>query len=130
MSGDMKDYIAYRLDRAKSTFIDAKILADNESWNSCVNRLYYASYYAVSALLLKKGYNIKTHNGIRTIFFKEFISSGIIEKDFGKLYTDLFDWRSEGDYADFIDYDKQIVVPMIAKVEEFLELMENTINIT
>ena len=47
------DYIAYRLAKATEALRDAKLLAENESWNACVNRLYYACYYAVSALLLK-----------------------------------------------------------------------------
>lgn len=128
MSGDLKDYIEYRLTRADNTLNDAKVLANNNSWNSCVNRLYYACFYAVSALLILKGHNIKTHNGVRTIFFKEFITTGIIEKEYSKLYSDLCDWRNEGDYADFVDYDKEAVTPMIAKVEEFLRILKNKIS--
>jgi uncharacterized protein (UPF0332 family) len=130
MSNDLQDYIEYRLSRADSTLKDVKILANNDSWNSCVNRLYYACFYAVSALLIQKGHNIKSHNGIRTLFFKDFIATGIIEKEFGKLYSDLCDWRSEGDYADFVDYDEETVTPMIGKVEEFIGLIKNVIKTT
>jgi uncharacterized protein (UPF0332 family) len=130
MTSDLNDYIEYRLSRADSTFLDAKILAENNSWNSCVNRLYYACFYAVSALLIQKGHNIKTHNGVRTIFFKEFISKGIIEKDYSKLYSDLSDWRGEGDYADFVDYDKDTVIPMLFKVDKFLERIKDIIKTT
>ena len=130
MSGDLNDYILYRLSRADNTFNDAKILAENKSWNSCINRLYYACFYVVSALLIKRGHNIKTHNGVRTIFFKEYIATSIIEKDFGKLYSDLFDWRGEGDYADFVDYDKETVIPLLPKVQEFIEIIEDLIKTT
>jgi uncharacterized protein len=81
MEGDLKDYIVYRLSRAGETLNDAKILAENKSWNSCVNRLYYSSFYAVTALLISKGFEAKTHNGVKTIFFKEFILPGTIEKE-------------------------------------------------
>jgi len=128
MNGDLNDYIEYRLSRADKTLNDAKLLANSNSWNSCVNRLYYACFYAVSALLVKKGHMIKTHNGIRTLFFKDFIATGIIEKTFGEIYSDLYDWRSEGDYADFVDYDKDTVLPMINKVEEFIERIKNVIK--
>ena len=50
MSAYQKDYIAYRLAKARESFDDAQLLAENESWNASVNRLYYACYYAVSAL--------------------------------------------------------------------------------
>jgi uncharacterized protein (UPF0332 family) len=46
------DLIKYRLERAKDTLDDARILADKEKWNSTINRLYYAAYYAIIALLL------------------------------------------------------------------------------
>lgn len=68
MTGDFKDYVTYRLGRSKDTFQDAKILAEVNSWNSCVNRLYYSCFYAVTALLISKGFEAKSHNGIKTIF--------------------------------------------------------------
>lgn len=128
MTGDLSDYINYRLSRADSTLNDAKILAANNSWNSCVNRLYYSTFYAVTALLISKGFEAKTHNGVKTIFFKEFIATGLIDKEFGTLYSDLIDWRSEGDYADFTDYDSETVTPMIDKVESFLEIIKKNIT--
>ena len=48
-----EDYIHYRLNRAYEAFDDAKLLAENERWNTAVNRLYYASFYAIIALLIK-----------------------------------------------------------------------------
>jgi len=59
-----EDIIAYRLKRARETFEDAEILADHAKWNSSVNRLYYACYYAVIALLLKYGFKTSTHSGV------------------------------------------------------------------
>jgi uncharacterized protein (UPF0332 family) len=128
MSDDFKDYVSYRLARSKDTFQDARILAEANSWNSCVNRLYYSCFYAVTALLISKGFEAKTHNGVKTIFFKEFIATGLLTKDSGNLYSDLLDWRSESDYADFVDYDDGSVSPMIDKVKEFLTQIEALIN--
>jgi len=93
-----------------------------------VNRLYYSCFYSVTALLLSKGFEAKTHNGVKTLFFKEFIATGKMDKEFGNLYSDLNAWRSEGDYADFIDYNAQTIVPVIDKVEAFLKLIGNLIN--
>ncbi len=39
-----EDYINYRLDRANEAFEDTKLLAENERWNTALNRLYYASF--------------------------------------------------------------------------------------
>jgi uncharacterized protein (UPF0332 family) len=61
MSGSKEDLIKYRLFRAKDTLDDAQILAEKQKWNSTINRLYYASYYAVMALLLDSDLNPTTH---------------------------------------------------------------------
>ena len=81
MTGSKTDLIRYRLSRSKDTFIDARILADKERWNSAINRLYYAAYYAVIALLLK--YNLKptTHNGAKTVFSEHFIKKEIYQRN-------------------------------------------------
>lgn len=42
--------VEYRLDRAESTLVEADYNADGGYYNSAVNRLYYAAYYATSAL--------------------------------------------------------------------------------
>ncbi len=58
-----KDLIRYRLARARETLEDAHILAEVKHWNACVNRLYYACFYAVSALLMQRGLSSSKHTG-------------------------------------------------------------------
>ena len=128
MTGSKTDLIRYRLSRSKDTFIDARILADKERWNSAINRLYDAAYYAVIALLLK--YNLKptTHNGAKTVFSEHFIKKEIIPKEFGKLYSQLFTWRQKGDYDDLYDFNKENVLPYFEPVQKLIEIIESKIN--
>lgn len=128
MTGSKTDLIRYRLSRSKDTFIDARILADKERWNSAINRLYYAAYYAVIALLLK--YNLKptTHNGAKTVFSEHFIKKEIIPKEFGKLYSQLFTWRQKGDYDDLYDFNKENVLTYFEPVQKLIEIIESKIN--
>lgn len=125
MTKDLNDYINYRLQRASDTLNDAKLLADNGRWNSSINRLYYACFYAASALLYYNSVEAKTHKGVRIKFMSEFIKTGLFDKDFGKLYSDLFDWRQEGDYSDFVTFDKDLTIPLINKSEEFISLIKS-----
>ena len=120
MSDYKPEYIEYRLSRASEALHDAKVLAKNDSWNACLNRLYYACYYAVSALLLKNNISTKSHTGLKSQFNLHYIKTGVIEKEFGKLYTDLMDWRQQGDYGDLFDFDKEKVEPLVKPVEEFV----------
>ena len=115
------DYIKYRLQRAEDSYSDAIILAEKERWNSVINRLYYACFYAVIALLLKNDIETQTHDGSRTQFGLKFIKTGLIDKKFGKTYSKLFDMRQKGDYGDLYDYDKETVLPLIDLTKAFLE---------
>lgn len=114
------DYIKYRLDKAFESLADAKLLSQNKRWNACVNRLYYSAYYAVIALLLQDSYEGSTHQGVRNQFNLKFIKVGIIDKEYGKLYSKLFDWRQKGDYGDLFNFDEEQVFSLIKPTEEFL----------
>jgi len=129
MSEDYKkDYIKYRLDRAFETLNDVKVLKESKSWNSCINRLYYASYYAVTALLLKHKYETNTHRAVKSQFGLYFIKTGIISKEYGQLFSDLADWRHKGDYGDLFNFDEQSVIPLIEPVEEFINILQKIIT--
>ena len=119
-----EDYIKYRLDRAYEALEDAKLLAEHERWNTAVNRLYYASFYAVIALLIKNGIETQTHDGVRTQFGLQFVKTGIIDKKFGKLFSKLFDYRLKGDYGDLYDFDKDIVEPLFEEVESLINTIK------
>ena len=62
------DLIKYRTSRSLETLKEADLLIQNEFWNASINRIYYACYYAVSALLLKSNINSSSHKGIRQLF--------------------------------------------------------------
>ncbi|MCX6251541.1 MAG: HEPN domain-containing protein [Bacteroidetes bacterium] len=120
-----EDYIAYRVERAWKTFSDAKALADVQSWNSSVNRLYYASFYAVLALFAKHDINSHSHTGVKTQLSLQFIKTGRLDKRHGMLYSDLFDYRQKGDYGDFFDFDEKTVIVLIPQVEQFIRAIED-----
>ena len=129
MKSTQKDYTRYRIERAWKTFEDAKSLAELKSWNSSMNRLYYACFYAVLALFSKYQINSHTHSGAKTQLSLHFVKTGKLEKEFGMLYGDLFDLRQKGDYGDFFDFEEQHIKTMIPKVEEFLKKIEILTNL-
>ena len=127
MPGSKQDYINYRVSKSKEIFEDARLLANNQRWNSSVNRLYYSTYYLVSALLYKYDIKSETHNGTKTQFNLHFIKTGKVPLEYGKLYSNLFLWRQESDYADFIDFEGETVLPIIDKVFEMNSLLSDLI---
>lgn len=124
MKGSKNDLINYRLLRAEETYEDAQILAQNDRWNSSINRLYYSAYYAVMALLQNSDLKPTTHTGAKSNFSEHFILTNVIPKEFGKIYSQLFTWRQKGDYDDLFDFDREKVMPYFEPVSEFISLIE------
>jgi hypothetical protein len=75
--------IQYRLDRTRQALAEAALLLDSNHANTGVNRLYYACFYAVSALLLTKGLTATRHSGLRTLFHQHLIRPGLLPPDQG-----------------------------------------------
>ena len=120
MISGMDDYVRYRLSKAEEALEDADLLARNGSWNACINRLYYACFYAVAALLVKNQLNAQTHSGQKSLLNLHFIKSGKIQKEYGQLYSDLMDWRQKGDYGDMFDFTKDDIEPLLGPVSDFV----------
>ncbi len=113
--------IAYRLERAREALEDARILAGASRWNACVNRLYYACFYAVSGLLLQQGLSSSKHTGVRGLFNLNFVRTGRFPKSLARTYNDLFAHRQEGDYIDFVKFEEAQVREWLGQAEAFLE---------
>lgn len=123
-----KEYIEYRIIRARETYQDAIYLFEKGSINSCINRLYYAAFYATIALLLKNNIEVKSHNGVKQKLGEEFVLKGIISKSLAKTYSLLSDYRHKGDYDDLFNFDKEIVERLLIPVKEFIDTIEDIIN--
>ncbi len=122
MKGDqLRDLIHYRLDRARETFEEALLMQREEHWNACANRLYYACFYAVTALLTKNSFSSSKHSGVKALFNRHFVKTGQVSRENGKLYSQLFEERQEGDYVDFVLFERATVEPWIPQVEQFIE---------
>ena len=123
MTGDNEDLIKYRMSRSLETIIEAETMIKNGYWNASVNRIYYSCYYAVSGLLLKKSIETNSHKGIRQMFGLHFVHTGLVPKDYGRFFSDLYDRRQTGDYDDFILYDEEMVMILFNKAKEFIDRM-------
>lgn len=125
---ERKELVQYRIVRAKDTLKEVHLHVDNQLWNTAVNRLYYACYYAVIALLVNNEISAQTHAGVRQMFGLHFIKSGLIDKELGKFYTDIFDKRQTGDYDDFVDFSKEEVVSMIKPAKQLIDSIEELLS--
>ena len=123
-----QDYIDYRIASAKETLNAAHSLARDKHWNSVINRLYYVCFYAISALLFKNEINAHSHSGLKHQFSLHFIKTSKLDKKFGKLLTELYDWRQKGDYDNIFDYDSESVKPLFESVLDMINQINTEIK--
>ena len=128
MRHSKEDLIKYRIQRAYESLEEAKILAGTNHWNTVANRLYYACFYMINALFSKQDLIATTHSGIKLEFHKLFIKTGTFDKSVGKLYSELFDKRQEGDYQDFYVFEKADIEPLIDSTEKLIKTIEDHIK--
>ena len=121
---ERQELVKYRISKARETFNEVDLHVENKLWNTAINRLYYACYYAVIALLVDKDIHAQTHSGVRQMFGLHFVKSGLIDKESGKFYTDIFDLRQTGDYDDYIDFKKEDVLDLIDPANELISKIE------
>jgi uncharacterized protein (UPF0332 family) len=122
------ELVKYRLKRAKDTLHEINILVESELWSIAINRLYYACYYAVTALIAKNNIAAQTHGGVRQMFGLHFVKTGLISKELGKFYTDIFDKRQSGDYDDFVEIRKEDVISFIEPANNFISEIEKLLK--
>ncbi|GHT28023.1 UPF0332 protein [Bacteroidia bacterium] len=120
--------VDYRLENAHKTLNEIPIHIANELWNTAINRLYYACYYAVTALLIRRGIEAQTHSGVRTMLALHFTKTKQLSIKQNKFYTDLFENRQIGDYADFVFFDRETVEELYQQAIEFIGEIERLVN--
>ena len=125
---DKVELVRYRLTRARETYNEVGILVKNELWNTAVNRLYYACFYAVIALFADQDIDAQSHSGVRQMFGLHFIRTGRIEPELGRFLARLYDLRQTGDYDDFIDFDREKVVELMGPADQLISTIEGLLR--
>ena len=128
----MKDYrtdlISYRLERADALLQTCRNLVDDRDWFSVANRLYYAVYQAISALLVHAPIPVNSHSGAKAMFDLHFIKTNRAEVKWSKLYTRLSDARHSSDYGAFVEFTADDVLPLLPQTEEFIDVIKRLIT--
>jgi uncharacterized protein (UPF0332 family) len=117
---DKSVLIKYRINRANETIIEAKEALELNHLILAVNRIYYACFYSVEALMLTRNFSTKNHGVLKGEFNKVYIHSGIIDKKYYKILSNAFENRQTGDYGDFVKFNKDEVGNSLTEAKEFV----------
>ena len=90
--------------------------------------MYYACFYIVSAYLAFKNLNAATHSGLKAAFNLELVKTGKIDRADGLLFNRLFAIRQQADYEDFMNIQDIDILPLIPKIKDLIQEIENIIT--
>lgn len=113
--------VKYRLKEAEDSIEKAIVLLkEGMSLRAVMNRLYYALFYAVLALLQEKQMGTSKHTGAISLFDREFIKSRIFDKELSKTLHRAFELRQKGDYMEEAEVTKEDVDEIFPKAIDFV----------
>jgi uncharacterized protein (UPF0332 family) len=125
MTENRKALIEYRLTQARDSIREADVLNQSGmSRRSVMNRLYYAMFYAVLALLQEKEMGTSKHSGAIALFDREFVKTGTFQKEMSKALHRAFELRQKGDYMEETEVTADDVAEIRPVAEQFVESAE------
>ena len=120
MTGNGKDLIEYRLTQARDSIREADVLTHSGmSRRSVMNRLYYAMFYAVLALLQEKEMGTSKHSGAIALFDREYVKTGLFPKEMSKALHRAFELRQKGDYME----ESEVAAEDVTEIRSAAELL-------
>ena len=119
----MDDLTRYRMDSAKEKLASAKLLLDAGQYRDSIGRSYYAIFTAVRAILAKDKVDFSKHAGVIAYFQKEYIKTGIFDKQYSKYLQTAFQIRNNCDYDDFFIASKQDAQEQYDRAEKMLKVV-------
>lgn len=130
MKEDRDALVLYRMERAFETLEEAKLLFNSGKYQGAVNRIYYAVFYSVNALLIFDGFSSAKHSGVLSLFNKHFVRTGKVSKEVGRFFHEMFVARSKGDYEDFRRFTEDEAREALDKCAKYLEELKTVLDKT
>lgn len=114
---EVDEYIS----KANDKLISSKILFDNQQYATSVSAAYYCMFLTSKALLIKKDYNPKSHEGLISLFGQVYVNQGDFDRKIAKYFVRAQSLCEDADYDDVDGITESIAKLWINNAEEFIE---------
>ena len=125
---ERKLLVEFEIEKAHKLIDQFTILENAKLWDTLANRVYYAVFHAVTALLIMNGLHAGSHQGVSVLFNKHFVKENLVDEKYGRLLARLENMREKSDYTCLFETTKEEVMPMIPQAKEMISIIENLIN--
>lgn len=117
------------IDVSQEFLDDSKILLDQERLRSAIDRAYYSIHFSAVALLAARNIRPPTsHSGLVTLFGREIVLTGIMEREYGRMLSIALRDRSSSTYGTVSEVTFQDAELNVANAERFLFRTRSIIN--
>lgn len=120
MNDKQETLVRYRLEQADESLESAQLLLDNGKYRPSVSRSYYAMFYSVLALLVKENLRITKHTGAISVFNREFVKKGIVDKELSSWLQEAFDLRQRADYRELFTISPERAEKVLSQARIFV----------
>ena len=114
---DKKVALNLLIEKSNRHLLQAKQNAELQNWDLVANRLYYAIFHAVTAMMFADGIETKTHKGKAQQFGQHYVLTGKFDREDGRLYNILQKMREEADYDNVFALSEQEGLDFINQTE-------------
>ena len=116
------------LSKGEETFADAVLCIENGRWNSAANRLYYAVFHVLNALLVSDEKPACSHKGMRLAFGKNYVLTGLASEEEAHLLSRMETMRNKADYDCMFSAKADVVSELYPQVRDFVEHMKSLVK--
>ena len=125
---ERKILVSLELKKARETYEEIGVLIGANRLNGVANRMYYAVFHAVCALLINDGHQVNTHKGSHALFNQKYIRTGVLPKEYGQLYNQLQTMREESDYNCAYDVEIEELQQRLEPAKKLIEAVEKLVK--
>ena len=122
-SGDLNEIKLY-LEAAHESLAAAQLNLDNDFYSVTANRIYYAAFYAATALLKTKSLSFSKHGAVLSAFRQHFVKTGEFGAEIGDFYRLAFEMRQAGDYEMLTHFEPNDLRQQLLSAHQFVDEIE------
>ena len=123
-----KDLVQLYWSKSEQTMKEAQVAIDAGAWSMAANRIYYACFHAVTALLVHDGHKVGTHLGAKSNFGKYYVQERLATPEQGRLFSQLASLREKADYDVFFHATQEEVKRYFPEALELQKHIQTLLN--
>jgi uncharacterized protein (UPF0332 family) len=114
-----------RFKKSEEMLADAVKSLKNGMYMTSVNRSYYAALHAARSLLILKGVDPVSHDGVKTMISLHFIKPKILSQEVMRYFKNLMTLRTDVDYGDFESIEKNEANGALKHAKRLLKIIDS-----